>query len=405
MDASGNFVVVWSASYYQGPILARRFDSAGTALGGEFQVSTAASYGEPALAIDASGHFVVVWQGGFPAREIFGRRFDSTGTALGSEFQVNTTTGSPRDPSVATDASGNFAVVWTGTYYGPILGQRFDSSGTALASEFQASATTGRDPAIAMDAAGIFTVVWDGGTYYTPAILGRQFDSSGTALGSEIQVSTTIESVGKPALAMDDSGNFTVVWESGGYYYGGPILGQRLDSLGTALGAEFPVSTAEGAEPAIAMDALGNFTVVWDGGGYYGGPMRGRSFDREGIAQGGSEFQLTTAGGGDPAIAMDTVGNFVTVWKVEGYYSAGILGQRFSAPPFFLSPPASQTVREGANVSLGVTATRMGTFTYPWRKDGENLVGSRADVVLQDPALVMLQSSGHPIRQTVSDAG
>jgi hypothetical protein len=122
----------------------------------------------------------------------------------------------------------------------------------------------------------------------------------------------------------------------------------------------------------------------------------------------GSEFQVNTTPDyslRDPTVAMDASGNFVTMWKVGGYYSPGFFGRRFSAPPFFLSPPASQTVREGANVSLGVTATRMGTFTYPWRKDGENLVGSRAGVVLQDPALVMLQSSGHPIRQTVSDAG
>ena len=77
-------------------------------------------------------------------------------------------------------------------------------------------------------------------------------------------------------MASDSSGNFVVVWESNnqdGSSSG--VFGQRYDSTGAALGPEFRVNTYTTdlqRFPAVASDSSGNFVVVWksyqDGSNY-----------------------------------------------------------------------------------------------------------------------------------------
>lgn len=76
-----------------------------------------------------------------------------------------------------------------------------------------------------------------------------------------------------PAVAVDPAGNFIVVWESYGSPDGDPyfsIQGQRFDATvpGTpfAVGNELHVNTfTTGSQrfPSVAMDAGGDFVVVW----------------------------------------------------------------------------------------------------------------------------------------------
>ena len=132
---------------------------------------------------------------------VFGQRFDSAGTPLGGEFQVNsTTTADQRYPRVAMDAAGNFVVVWSGedTYgsYSNVRARRFDSAGVAQGLEFEvAAADTAepRTPAVSMTGTGDFVVVWDAVVSGNDrAILGRRYDSAGTPLGGAIQVSQAL---------------------------------------------------------------------------------------------------------------------------------------------------------------------------------------------------------------------
>src|SRR5262245_57870722 len=61
-----------------------------------------------------------------------------------------------------------------------------------------------------------------------------------------------------PAVASAASGAFVAVWNDQGTL----IRGRRFDASGAPLGAEFPISFTSGSNPAIAMDAAGNFVVV-----------------------------------------------------------------------------------------------------------------------------------------------
>ena len=204
--------MVWASDGQDGDkagIFAQRFDNTGAKVGGEFQVNTyTTSYQyNPAVAMDSSGNFVVVW--GSDGQDgsgigIFGRRYDSAGAARGGEFQVNvTTSGDQGQPDVASDASGNFVVVWTaanldGSAYG-VAGRRFDASGNPRSGEFPINTyTTGQQnlPRIAMDSAGNFLVAWHGKGEDDPAapdgfgVFARAFSATGRPSSVEFPVNT-----------------------------------------------------------------------------------------------------------------------------------------------------------------------------------------------------------------------
>ena len=245
-DASGNFVVVWAGYGQDGDlygVFGRRFDSTGNPLGSDFQVNsyTTNTQSTPAIAMAAGGSFMVVWEGVDPnGRGIVGRRFDSAGSPLGADFQVNAySTNYQTLPAVATDAGGNFVVVWTsdgqdGGLYG-IFGRRFDSGGSPLGLDVRLNAYTTasqKRPRIATDTAGNLVVVWqsfgqDGSSY---GVIGRRLDSAGNTVGAEFMVNTnTPNAQSYPQIAMALGVSFVLVWSS--FYQDGSsdgVYGQRF---------------------------------------------------------------------------------------------------------------------------------------------------------------------------------
>ena len=73
-----------------------------------------------------------------------------------------------------------------------------------------------------------------------------------------------------PAIAQDADGNFVVVWEShispGTDDSENSIQGRRFTAAGTPLGSQFQINSYETNQqsgPDIAMNASGEFVVVW----------------------------------------------------------------------------------------------------------------------------------------------
>jgi hypothetical protein len=227
--------------------MARRFDSAGAALGGEFQVNayTQAEQRYPSLAMDDDGDFEVAWVApldGF-SNGIFARRFASSGAPMGADFQVNVyTAGAENAAAAAMDADGDFVIVWYGypEDNGGIFGRRFDSSGASQGTAFQVNLYTPlnqKEPAVAMDPDGRFVVAWqslgqDGSNY---GVMARRFDTAGGGLGFEFQVNgSTGSSQINAALRSNGDGDFVVAWQSevqDGSYAG--VFAQRFAPIGT----------------------------------------------------------------------------------------------------------------------------------------------------------------------------
>ena len=369
-----------------------------TAIGAEFQVNTYTleRQEQPAVAVDADGGFVVVWSsGGVNGQDgagygIFGRRFNSSGAPLAVEFQVNSYTSVFQQfPSIAMAADGRFVVAWDSLRDGGgdgIFARHFDAAGTPLAAEFQVNVYTYADQensSIAMDDDGNFIVVWDSERQEDPVsglgVFGRRFDTAGNPLAVEFQVNTfTPGNQYEPRAAADDDGDFVVVWWSfgqDGNQRG--VFGRRFDSSGTPLASEFLANTYTSGfqdEAAVAMDADGDFVVVFEGGTNSDGSGEGtfaRRFDSAGAAQ-GSQFQvnLVTAGGqGFPRVGMDGDGDFVVIWLG----SPGIVGRRFDsagAPQTGDFQINTYTQASLARPDVGMNAD--GDFTVAWQEFGHD---------------------------------
>jgi len=267
--------------------------------GGEVPVNTykTGAQAVPSVAMRPDNSFVVVWESGDKfgctgshtagscqdgsASGIYGQRFDTTGSPVGGEFAVNTFTNNEQyQPAVATRPTGEFVVVWT-TANQPDSGRgldvymrRYNASGVALdANGVLVSATAAAHqerPAVAMDASGNFVIMWhsfqdaNGNNIY-----GQRYDASGNALGSEFLVNTGITAFHqtKAAVARAATGEFVAVWESEGADGSGQaIRAQRFNASGQGQG-EFAVNTLFTAnsqsEAAVAVDTGGGFVIAW----------------------------------------------------------------------------------------------------------------------------------------------
>lgn len=304
-DDLGNFVVAWEGKYQDDPssghpgILAQRFDSSGTPVGDEFQVNSYTTYSQlaPSAAIDSDGNFVVAWSSYFPdgsQSSVQAQRYDDSGTPVGGEFQVNSyTTSYQRRASVGFDQDGDFVVAWesVGSYgsdksHWSVQAQRFDNTGAMTGGEFQVNSyTTSHQyrPALAVNGAGDFVIAWESfGSYGTDtdrwSIQAQRFDATGAVVGDQFQVNsyTTYDQY-KPSVGIDEKGAFIVVWESEGSAGTDTgslsIQGQFFDASGAPLGSQFQVnsytSSKQQAPSVSAVDAEGNFVVVWESLGSY----------------------------------------------------------------------------------------------------------------------------------------
>jgi hypothetical protein len=294
--SGGGFVVVWTDDGERdgsaGGIFGQRHDGTGKPVGVEFQVNsyTTGDQYDPAVDMAGSGAFVVVWRdaGGRDGSKdaIFGQRYDAAGRAVGGEFQVNVyeTRGFQRDPDVAMAPDGGFVVVWvdelgeygTGSGEG-IFAQRFSAAGALEGTSFQVNTFTPFSqgaPAVSADGTGDFVVVWRGsGDGSGDGIFGQRFSSTGAAQGGEFQVNSyTTGSQGEPAVSCALNGTFVVVWEDGGRLVSGRdgsregLFGQRYTRRGERSDDEFQVNahTTNGQfAAAVGANGAGDFLAVW----------------------------------------------------------------------------------------------------------------------------------------------
>jgi hypothetical protein len=413
----GRFVVVWASYGGTYGVYGQRFDEAGQPLGPEFLINTYITNDQrhPAVAMDAAGNFVVVWvsegQDGSLAG-VFGQRFDAEGARLGGEFRVNTyTTDEQRYPAVAMDPVGNFVVVWASFApqdgsFSAVFGQRHDAAGVRQGGEFQVNTYTTSfqsRPRVAMDAVGNFVVAWEssGQDGYFGAVLGQRYDAAGAPRGSEFQVNTyTTHDQYAAVVVMDAVGNFVVAWTSGkGDGYGRGVFGQRYDAAGARQGEEFQVNTYttdDQRRPAVSMDAVGNFVVVWrsltQDGDSYG--IFGQRYDAAGAPR-GSEFQVntyTTNHQSYPAVGSDAAGNFVVVWQslTQDGSGDGIFGRRYGGLlPAALAVDASGNgvLEPGESVTVTPAWRNISGAPLAFTGDASNFDGPPgATYTLVDPA-------------------
>lgn len=262
-----------------------------------------------------------------------------------------------------------------------------------LGAQFQVNSyttSTQSHPDVAADADGNFVVVWAssgsfGTDLFSSSIQGQRYDSGGSPGGAEFQVNTyTTSSQGDGSVALDADGDFVVVWTSRGSFGTDSsslsIQGQRYSSSGATQGGQFQVNSYTISDqffPDVAADADGDFVVVWQSQGSFGTDaghsVQGQRYASNGAAL-GTQFQVntyTTENQGSASVTADSDGDFVVVW--ENYYYS-IRGQRYSSSGAAQGAEfeVSSTLYYQTNPS--VAASSDGSFVVVWDSFGS--VGS-----------------------------
>ncbi len=346
------FLVVWR-DVAQKAIDGHWVDTAGSLIGSEFRVSTDTFYPKesPTLGFGSDGRFVVAWvsygQDG-DNTGVFGQRFDSSGTAVGGEYALTSvTTGYQQNPAIMMRDNNGFVVYFTNGDPGSgdggelaISGQEIGIDGTVLGNPFLVNTETAGNqwiPKVARDATGDFVVVWqsylqDGDS---SSIHGQRFSSSGITQGVEFQVNTfTTNRQRTAAVAKRSDGDFVVVWNSGNYSSPGSdgdgqgVAGQGFASDGSTIGGEFVVNTTTTDQQyysAIAPYGPNRFLVTWSSGGpsdadgdEFG--VFGQVIEIDG-SKIGDEFQVNTYTTGTqwfPSMAGAENSTFMVAWQSYG---------------------------------------------------------------------------------------
>ena len=159
---------------------------------------------------------------------------------------------------------------------GVILGQRYASEGSTVGGEFLVNSSTTWShswPSVALDSSGGFVAVWNsGGSTGTDSddlsIQAQRFGSDGSEVGSEFQVNTyTLDDQFNPVVSPLGSQGFVVVWvsdrSSGSDSHGTSIQAQVFNSDGSILGSQFQVNTLTTSnQVSPAIESLGSGDFV-----------------------------------------------------------------------------------------------------------------------------------------------
>ncbi|TNF32523.1 MAG: hypothetical protein EP329_09990 [Deltaproteobacteria bacterium] len=358
MDGTGRFVAVWEddSSSADGAgnhdIRARGFAPGGCVDDPDFTVNpdTDGQQQTPSVAMDAAGNYVVTWaddKDGNGAFQIYARGFYDDGTQRFPRFTVNSAaTGQQLHPVVGMAPDGRFVVAWEddperdGTYQ--VLMRGFNADGTERFSDRNARSTTDGDarrPAVALDDAGNFVVAWEDDTDGNG---GYQIHARGfSANGAQRFARLTVNSVAKgqqrePTLGLAGNGDFVVAWEDDPESDGhSVILARAFHANGSEKVADFTVSAATGVQvdPEVSVAPSGAFVLTWaadfDDNGVFQIHARGYAASGAQLLPRWTVNRDASGAQDRPHVALNDDGTMVFVWEddIDGNGYTQILGR------------------------------------------------------------------------------
>ncbi len=300
----------------------------------------------PAVAVAQNGQWVAAWadsrEGSY---DIFAQRFDAAGNPLGANFRVSRDSANSHQslPAVAMSSQGQFVICWEDHRAGnpDIMGQIFTAAGEPLGANFRINDDPGTSdqlgPKIAMDTDGNWVVVWYDYRAGNYDIYGQRFSADGQRSGTNFPINAMVGKSNQiyPAVAQAPNGNFVAAWED--YRNGNAdIYAQRFLKDGARQGQNFIISTDSDANsqvaPAIAVDSLENFTVVWRDTRDGNRDIYGQWFLANGAPSGVNQKINTDAGTSNqwqPAVSRHPDGSAIVVWDDERNQNWDIYGQLF----------------------------------------------------------------------------
>jgi hypothetical protein len=282
MDSKGNFAIVWTDSRNKPNehVFCRLYRKTGQPGGSAFGLSIAKDFVQlnGVIAYDAGDNFVIAWMDERSGRyAIWAQRFDSAGHAIGRNFHIGFDGNDhvQNYPSISRKASGEFVVIWLDAFDNGlrILGQHCAADGSPRGEILNVTEkmdtwvlTAGNR--VRLDEQGNFKIAWKElrddcwGLYY------KVHHTSGQVLVSEIKVNDDLGSNPQtlPSIAMNNSGDFTIVWEDYRNSYG-RLWCQSYNRYGRGVSNAFRMSldnpSLQEGKPLAVMVDEDRLAVLW----------------------------------------------------------------------------------------------------------------------------------------------
>ncbi|MFH0820609.1 MAG: hypothetical protein V1908_02435 [Candidatus Peregrinibacteria bacterium] len=255
---------------------------------------------------------------------------------LAQTFDIMSKRYTLESPDIAMNQKGDIAIVWQekkGADY-DVYALKTHTDKPSLKNPIRANHYTladQKEPHVAMDAKGNFVVVWtsfkqDG---EGAGVFGQRFDFNGNPRGTEFRVNTAAKrSQESPDIAMNAAGNFAVVWTSeSGFNKEKRIFLRLYDSSKSKNDREIKADTVEGAiavameNPVVALSDEGKTLVAWQTLAEKGDwEIKARAFDSSGTPASPAEVTVNATTKGDqtqPAINPFGTSQFLVAWKKD----------------------------------------------------------------------------------------
>ena len=369
VDGSGNATVVWqqSASWVNS-VWSNRYvvgEGWGTAEPIESQSEEA---GLPQVVVDRSGNATAVWIQMISGQgHIWSNRY-VVGEGWGVEEEAEQYVDNGYSFDVAVDDAGCVFAVWSQwevSHYN-VSANRYvpgEGWGTAVMIGGNASGDSG-EPKVAVDSSGNATVVWfqsDDALYSVWS--NRYVAGEGWGTAELLEDDDTDDAL-YPRLADDGSGTVLAVWQqrAGG-----------VDSIWSSLyvpgdGWQLPETVEDNSLfatiPMVVMDGSGNGTAVWhQSDGLRNTICSSRYVAGEGW--GDMELASTNSTGGSTSanIALDGIGNVFAVWLQEDGLRYNVWANLYISPD--ITPPSLSLDSPEDGLTTGTPTVTVSGLTEP----------------------------------------
>jgi hypothetical protein len=338
----------------------RRFSLNGMPLGDDIRVNStpAPEHRNATTAMSPNGNFIIAWAGknaAIPESELFEilqQAYDADGLPVGEESRINVTTANQQIfASIAMDADGDYLAVWTsvgqdGDGYGIYARQYsrgMDDSPPVVGSVFVASDSHAiRDREVLVQHPERLVVTFSEAIDAPPGNARQQWRLLRNGADESDQMAAVTYVFNGATNRHEATLDFQAPLPPGDYELIAlsmirDLSGKMLDGDYDAVGGEpftrrFTIASPEpaggqltiatgalltddGAPGTVAIDAHGNFVVVWSATGV-GRDIFAQRYDRDGNSV-GPVIEVNTLRSGDqdqPTVAMADDGGFAVVW-------------------------------------------------------------------------------------------
>jgi hypothetical protein len=232
----------------------------------------------------------------------------------------------PRDLRYAIDMSNKHGVGTLSILLGLLAAGGASAQTPAGFPQSDVATTSGNQllRGAALDGQGTVTLLWE---QLPPQARGRRFSAADVSLGPDI-VFDTNESIPAEGVA-NKRGDTLVIWNR--FFASGAVQGilRRTSPVLPQLTLKLDHGLND-----VAIDAAGNFVLVWQGGTPAGSRVFGQRFNADGTRRGPELNAATDLSGhqGSPQVAMNQrTGEFVVIWLRTDANGANrrLSGQRF----------------------------------------------------------------------------